>query len=122
MVQFLQTSTFISAISWFLAIATPLIAILSLKVYAKKRTQMRNHPLFWVLAASGPALFILWLIFNAIENALGLDSILAMLLNLLLFCVVGCGVGAWVRFGMPTHRDSSINGKNTRPIPMQKSK
>jgi glucose uptake protein GlcU len=41
------------------------------------------------IALIGPLLYILWFVYNAIENHYGLDSVKALLINLGLFTVVG---------------------------------
>ncbi len=47
--------------------------------------------------AIGPLLLVLWFAYNSIEDAFGLDSLLAMGLNALLFLGIGALVAAWVR-------------------------
>jgi len=65
----------------------------------------------WTLSACGPLLFILWTVYNAIENHYGLDSVKALLINLFLFLAVGLAVGlvfrripAWVSKGGSSRR------------------
>ena len=60
---------------------------------------MPNLRLFWLLAASGPLIWVLWRAYNAIENALGLDSILAMGINAALFLLIGTAVALWIKAG-----------------------
>jgi hypothetical protein len=45
----------------------------------------------------GPANWLLWRIYNSIEDHYGLDSVKAMLLNLSLFVVLGLAVGIGIR-------------------------
>jgi hypothetical protein len=46
----------------------------------------------------GPANWLLWRIFNGIEDRYGLDSVKAMLINLALFAALGIVVGLILRF------------------------
>jgi hypothetical protein len=87
MIHFLQEPAYIRYVGVFLAILTPVVGLLTLSYRRQDRAQWMALPLFWLLALSGPLLVCLWWIFNAIENALGLDSILAMLVNLALFAL-----------------------------------
>jgi hypothetical protein len=49
------------------------------------------------LAGCAVLLFPLWLVYNGIENALGLDSVAALLINGVLFAALGTGVGLLYR-------------------------
>ena len=60
---------------------------------------MPNLRLFWLLAASGPLIWILWRAYNEIEDALGLDSILALGINAALFLLVAAAIAFWLRAG-----------------------
>lgn len=46
--------------------------------------------------------FPMWLVYNAIEDRLGLDSVAGLLTNLVLFVVLGLGVGLTLRRLWPT--------------------
>lgn len=48
-------------------------------------------------ALAGALLWPMWRLFNAIEDALGLDSIAALALNAAIFLAVGLGFGLLVR-------------------------
>ena len=107
LLKILLDPSVVRGLLWLLAIATPLSGI-ALAVWAARRPPAdlpRNHtplgrrPLFWVLSASGPLLGLLWLVFNAIENRLGLDSIAGFLIVLGLFCAVGFCLSFFLRFG-----------------------
>jgi hypothetical protein len=50
-----------------------------------------------LLGACAVLLYPMWLIYNAIEDALGLDSVAGLLINLALFAVVGIAVGMVLR-------------------------
>jgi hypothetical protein len=58
---------------------------------------------FQVLGSFGLLTLILWYIFNAIEDQWGLDSVVALCLNLLLFAAVGVGISAYLRDAENTH-------------------
>ncbi len=45
----------------------------------------------------GPANWLLWRVYNRIEDRYGLDSVKAMLLNLALFAALGIAVGVVIR-------------------------
>jgi hypothetical protein len=51
----------------------------------------------FLLGLLGPANWLLWHIFNGIEDHYGLDSVKAMLINLALFAALGIGVGLAIR-------------------------
>jgi hypothetical protein len=50
-----------------------------------------------VVAGAGAVLYPLWVVYNAIEDHFGLDSVAALLINLALFVVVGVVAGMVVR-------------------------
>ncbi|MFH0795248.1 MAG: hypothetical protein V2A74_14585 [bacterium] len=57
----------------------------------------------------GPLLLSLWLIFNKIMDAYGLDSVKGLLINVAIFLVVGLVVGVlirWIRAKEPGSSDS----------------
>lgn len=54
---------------------------------------------FFVLL--GPLVFALWTVYNAIENHYGLDSVKALLINLVLFVAVGLGA-LWAYLQIPS--------------------
>ncbi len=90
-----------------LAIATP-VAGAGVYVWRRKASPtLARYPLFWILSALGPLLAVLWMLFNAIENFLGLDSALALGLNLTVFSLIGIGLGAAVRYGSPAGETDS---------------
>lgn len=107
LLEILLNPRFVRGVLWFLAAATPAAGAI-LAVSAKRRVahdpgkrgkDLTRNPLFWVLSASGPLLGILWIVFNAIENALGLDSIAGYLINTALFCLVGFGLSLFLWYG-----------------------
>jgi drug/metabolite transporter (DMT)-like permease len=56
----------------------------------------------------GPANWLLWHIYNRIEDHYGLDSVKAMLINLALFAALGIAVGLVFRF---TRRSQPQSGR-----------
>src|SRR5689334_6145538 len=54
----------------------------------------------------GPANWLLWRIYNRIEDHYGLDSVKAMLLNLALFAALGIAVGVGFRLLWRSKRPS----------------
>ena len=60
---------------------------------------MPNLRVFWLLGASGPLIWVLWRAYNAIEDTLGLDSILAMGINAALFLLAGTAIAFWIKAG-----------------------
>lgn len=100
-----------------IVIALSILVTLGSLVWAAWASRKKNSDarLVWTLgvsmAALGPLLFILWTVYNAIENHYGLDSVKALLINLVLFLVVGLAVGlvfrripAWVSRGGSSRR------------------
>ena len=55
-----------------------------------------------LLSAAGTLLFPLWLLYNAIENSLGLDSVAGLLINVALFIGMGAALGIVLRRLWPT--------------------
>lgn len=58
-----------------------------------------------LLALVGLLVFPLWLVYNAIEDALGLDSVAALLINLALFVGIGAVVGLAMRRFWPAESE-----------------
>jgi hypothetical protein len=67
----------------------------------------------FLIGMLGPANWLLWHIYNRIEDHYGLDSVKAMLINLALFAVLGIAVGMGCRFlwrsPRPTCRPENLN-------------
>jgi hypothetical protein len=92
-----------------LAGLTPVCALAAWS-FASARVAVANSNLrvFWLLAASGPLVWILWRAYNAIEDALGLDSLLALGINAALFLLVGTAIGFWLRAGEKRSETSKV--------------
>lgn len=87
---------------WFsiLAVLLPLLgagAGAALQLRGRRPGALLTGILFGLL---GPANWLLWHGYNAIEDRYGLDSVKAMLLNLALFAVLGLVVGLGVRYSV----------------------
>lgn len=85
------------SVLWLLgALCAAVFFLLQKKNTAQQRFQRAAGALY--LAAGGPYLFLLWKIYNTIEDTFGLDSAKALLLNLVLFVFAGALAGlGWVR-------------------------
>jgi len=93
---FLNPDT-VGYVCWGVAFLTPLAALAAILAFWSKQAALVRNRFFWAFAAFGPLLTALWFLFNWIEEALGLDSIVALGVNLVLFCVVGLVGGAALR-------------------------
>jgi hypothetical protein len=67
-----------------------------------------------VCGLAGPAVWLLWRMYNGIVGSYGLDSVEGLLVNLALFACIGLAVGAVIGFlwrrqggGAPERRDSA---------------
>lgn len=69
---------------------------------------------FLVGLAIGIGNFILWTVYNAITNSLGLDTVKNLLVNLALFIVVGVVIGGVI--GARSRRNGS-SGEDATPVP-----
>jgi hypothetical protein len=79
-----------------LAIAAPIIGALLGAALGRKKG--RAHQVYCVVIGLfvgllGPLNLILWKVYNAITNHLGLDSVKNLLVNLTLFAALGIGAG-----------------------------
>jgi apolipoprotein N-acyltransferase len=76
-----------------------LLVGLALLAMARKSETAKRTGLVAVCVALG---FPMWWIYNAIEDALGLDSVAGLLANLALFVALGIGVGLALRRFWPS--------------------
>ena len=97
MLDFLLNSGNLPLFACILILGTPLAAGGLFLVGMRRGWALARSPFFWVGAASGPALVILWFLFNGILGLFGFDSIFSVFANLLLFCAAGAGIGAYLR-------------------------
>lgn len=65
------------------------------------------------IGAAGPALLVLWTIFNTIMAIFGLDSVRGLLVSIALFAVIGLAVGAVVGRIRRRLRKGSESGAST---------
>jgi len=93
MIDFLLNPQYVVYAGWVLAFLTPFAAAVVL-IFWRRQPPFLTNGVFWTLAASGPLLLVLWFVFNLIEDLLGLGSILALAVNLVLFCLLGLLLGA----------------------------
>ncbi len=77
-----------------LAVALPLAGLLIGALVGALRRRLSGHALVGLLLGLiGPAAWVLWRMYNAIEGRFGLDSVAGLLLNLALFIIIGLLVG-----------------------------
>ncbi|OPZ20900.1 MAG: hypothetical protein BWZ10_00590 [candidate division BRC1 bacterium ADurb.BinA364] len=101
MLEWILSPRHIESLLIGLAIASPagaaLWAILrKRRAGAVPRSRLRA---VWIFAFAGPLLWTLWKIYNAIMDAMGLDSLAGMGLNALIFIAVGTALGLALRGG-----------------------
>ena len=75
----------------------------------------RLVPGFLVGLAIGIGNFILWTIYNAITDSLGLDTVKNLLVNLALFIVLGVVIGGVI--GVRGRRRGDAGGDGGAPVP-----
>jgi hypothetical protein len=99
---------------WFtvLAILLPLLGIgigaaVQLKAGRPRTPSARAVAIGFLVGLIGPANWLLWHVYNAIEDHYGLDSVKAMLLNLALFVALGVLIGA----GVQVFKFSGVRGQ-----------
>jgi hypothetical protein len=82
----------------WLALLLPVMGVAigaALQFGMRRRGAFANGVLIGLL---GPLNWLLWRVYNGIEEHYGLDSVKAMLLNLALFAALGVVVGLGLRF------------------------
>ncbi|NLD62230.1 hypothetical protein GX645_07240 [Candidatus Sumerlaeota bacterium] len=85
-----------------LGILIPLLLALDYRVRRATHYSLRVARYRILLGVGAPALYILWITYNAIFNHYGLSSVFAFFLNLVLFLLVGggfVGLDLWLRLG-----------------------
>ncbi len=90
-----------------LGVLSALSLVLAIALFAGFRKQPEKPQLLkgGLLAAAAVLLFPLWRVYNAIEDSFGLDSVLALVLNLFLFIVVGAVGGFAMRRFWPAESE-----------------
>jgi hypothetical protein len=104
-----------------LILGTPLLAGVLLLMGLRRGRKLSRSPFFWVAAASGPAVAVLWFVFNGILALLGFDSIFSFLANILIFCGIGMSIGAYLRYSYARSRVASV-GRGKRRDDVGKAK
>jgi hypothetical protein len=85
-----------------LALALPLLGLLGgLAWGASHRRVAAGAVRGFALGFSGPAILVLWRVYNAITDHYGLDSVQGLLINLSLFVAIGIGAGLLIGFLRP---------------------
>jgi hypothetical protein len=106
----------LGAVQWWfgiLAVALPLVGVgigAAFQFRARRPGALAGGIVVGLL---GPVNWLLWRVYNGIEDHYGLDSVKAMLLNLALFAALGLAVGfgfrALRRSGRPTRTPEHLN-------------
>lgn len=98
MLDFILNETNINRIFVAAAIILPLGCIAGYIIF-NKRFAAKPTGKVWLVAIGvfGPLAWLLWHVYNAIENAYGLDSVRALVINLILFVLVGVAFGLILR-------------------------
>ena len=112
MLKLILNEGFINFLFFVLAFLTPSIVVVLVAVL-RERIWTGEARLWLVLgAAAGPLNLFLWLIYNAIENFYGLDSVRALVINLILFLILGIVGGLVIRryrIKLSTQQDQYIS-------------
>ncbi len=87
---------------WFalLAVAGPLAGALIGALAGKDRR--RGARTGFLIGLVGPLNWLLWRVYNALTDRIGLDRVSNVVINLILFVAVGAAIGIWL-------------GRKTRP-------
>lgn len=94
----------------YLAIVLPAIGILAgAAVGAARRAVLRGLLVGLVCGLVGPAVWLLWRMYNGIVGIYGLDSVRGLLMNLALFVVIGVIVG--LAIGLARRRLGTESGE-----------
>jgi predicted lipid-binding transport protein (Tim44 family) len=81
-----------------LAVALPPVGAAVGALAGVRRKRVRQGLLIGLLAGLvGPAVWLLWGMYNAIMGRFGLDSVAGLLINTVLFSVIGVAVGVAIR-------------------------
>jgi hypothetical protein len=100
-----------------LALAAPLAGLLVRSLVRRLGGRRREGALVgWLIALLGPLNLILWHVYNAITNHLGLDTVKNLLVNLALFLALGCAAGLALGYWIPPD-ESARAGSLAEPGP-----
>lgn len=112
MIEFLLDEKNVGLAGSLVAAITPLAALVLFLILLPRSQKWVRSGLFWVAGFSGPLLVTLWYLYNGIEDRFGLDSVFALCLNLLIFCIVGLSLGMVVRLTMKKHAGADTNAES----------
>ncbi len=90
----------LAAVEWWFGILAVALPILAMGIGAALQFRARRPGTLAIgiaLGLLGPINWLLWHVYNRIEDHYGLDSVKAMLLNLALFAALGLAAGAAIR-------------------------
>ncbi len=90
--------TIIRALGYFLGFGAPVCVFCFFLFIGVPSKSLLRSPTFFVFALIGPGVVILWYIYNAILESLGFDSVLGLLVNLLMFCILGFVISFVLKF------------------------
>jgi hypothetical protein len=98
MLDFILNESNVNMVITRAAIVLPLGCI-AFYVILRRRLATQPEVKVWlaVIGVLGPLILVLWHVYNLIENAYGLDSVRALVLNFILFVAVGVAFGLLVR-------------------------
>ena len=98
MLELLLNSTFVKALFIALFFLTPIGAFFVYVIFHKRAKNPGVFVKILILCGLiGPLNLFLWTVYNAIENFFGLDSVVALLINLGIFAVIGLVIGLLMR-------------------------
>ena len=80
-----------------LAVLIPVLAVGTGAVLQSRLHRQSALKTSALIGLMGPANWLLWRVYNRIEDHYGLDSVKAMLLNIVLFATLGIAVGVALR-------------------------
>ena len=90
----------LAAVEWWFGILAVALPVLAMGIGAALQFRARRAGSLAIgiaLGLLGPINWLLWRVYNRIEDHYGLDSVKAMLLNLALFAALGLAAGAAIR-------------------------
>src|SRR5437867_1862238 len=90
----------LAAVEWWFGILAVALPVLAMGIGAALQFGARRPGTLAIgiaLGLLGPINWLLWRVYNRIEDHYGLDSVKAMLLNLALFAALGLAVGFALR-------------------------
>ncbi len=84
--------------------AGPLLGILTGLIWGSITRQLKGSTIRGACIGSvGPFLLVMWLIYNGVIDHFGLDSVRGLMINLVIFAVIGAVIGIFFRrFRRPT--------------------